>query len=64
MVERHQQGSTATTIFDWRFEELRRAGYSFRQAWVLAGARQVDVREAARLLAHGCPPVTALRILI
>lgn len=51
-------------IFDWRFEELQRAGYSLREAWLLAGAKQVDVRQAERLLVMGCPTQTALRILL
>ena len=51
-------------IFDWRFEELQRAGFSLREAWLLAGSKQVDVRTAERLLTQGCPSATALRILL
>jgi hypothetical protein len=54
----------ADPVFDWRFETLRRAGYPSSVAWVLASARDVDVRFAERLLAQGCPPSTAARILI
>lgn len=54
----------ASAILDWRFAELRRAGYSHADAWVLASAKQVDVRLAERLLEQGCPPATALSILL
>jgi hypothetical protein len=54
----------ATRVFDWRFSELVRAGYSADQAWLLASAPEVDVRLAERLLAEGCPPDTARRILL
>jgi hypothetical protein len=51
-------------IFDWRFTELTRAGYSETQALLLAREKEVDIRVAERLLAEGCPPATALRILL
>jgi hypothetical protein len=51
-------------VFDWRYEELRRAGYSRSQAELLAASKHVDLRFAVRLLAEGCPPATATRILV
>jgi hypothetical protein len=51
-------------IFDWRFTSLTRAGYPHADAWMLAAAREVDLRVAERLLTEGCPPATALRILL
>jgi hypothetical protein len=51
-------------IFDWRFTELTRAGYSDADALLLARDKGVDLRVAERLLAEGCPPETALRILL
>jgi hypothetical protein len=51
-------------VFDWRFAELCRAGFSSDQAWRLASAPAVDIRAAERLLAQGCPPATAQRILL
>jgi hypothetical protein len=51
-------------IFDWRFAELRRAGYRPNDAWRLASNRDVDLRLAERLLAQGCPRETVLRILL
>jgi hypothetical protein len=54
----------AARVFDWRFSELVRAGYSPDQAWLLANAPEVDVRLAERLLAEGCASETAQRILL
>lgn len=54
----------AERVLDWRFAELLRAGYSPNQAWRLASTPAVDVRLAERLLADGCPPETAQRILL
>jgi len=54
----------ASRILDWRFGELVRAGYSEGQALALAAAPDVDIRAAERLLAAGCPPATAERILL
>jgi hypothetical protein len=53
-----------TEVFDWRFTALTRAGYPHADAWLLAAAKEVDLRVAERLLAVGCPPATALRILL
>ncbi|HEY2371478.1 MAG TPA: hypothetical protein VGH82_02930 [Gaiellaceae bacterium] len=47
----------------WRFEVLVRTGYSPAQARKLAAALDVDLRFAERLLADGCPPDVAARIL-
>ena len=51
-------------VFDWRFAELMRAGYSHADAFVLAAAKEVDLRVAERLFLQGCPPAMALRILL
>ena len=59
-----EERTEATRVFDWRFSELVRAGYLPDQAWLLASAPEVDVRLAERLLAEGCPPDTARRILL
>lgn len=55
---------TDSEVFDWRFTALTRAGYPHADAWLLAAAKEVDLRVAERLLAVGCPPSTALRILL
>jgi hypothetical protein len=51
-------------VFDWRFEQLQRAGYPASEAWSIAAARDADLRLAVRLLTEGCPPETATRILV
>ena len=51
-------------ILRWRFEELVRAGYDIGAALVLASHVEVDLHQASALPRSGCPPETALRILI
>ena len=48
----------------WRVEELQRAGYGERAAERLAARTDIDLHLAVRLLARGCPPDLALRILL
>jgi hypothetical protein len=48
----------------WRVQELERAGYGHGQAVELAGRPYVDLHLAIDLLERGCPPATALRILL
>jgi hypothetical protein len=48
----------------WRSEELIRAGYDPGSAAQLAARHDVDIRRAAAMLAQGCPPDLALRILL
>jgi hypothetical protein len=62
--QREWTRSDLTEVFDWRLAALRRAGYSPKDAWLLAGEKHVDIRLAEKLLATGCQPVTALRILL
>jgi len=50
-------------VFFWRCDELRRAGYSFRDVLLLAISDDVDLHLAIDLPARGCPHDTALRIL-
>ncbi|HLF68995.1 MAG TPA: hypothetical protein VI503_06570 [Gaiellaceae bacterium] len=54
----------AEAILRWRFEELMRAGYDTGSALVLASHVEVDLHRAADLPRRGCPPDTALRILL
>lgn len=51
-------------VFDWRLAELRRLGLSPDAAWMLACERDVDIRQAERLFAQGCPVETLLEILL
>jgi hypothetical protein len=48
----------------WRVEELARAGYTHGDAIELAGRNYVDLHLAVQLVERGCPPDTAVRILL
>jgi hypothetical protein len=48
----------------WRVTELARAGYDADDACELASRSYVDLHLAIELLERGCPPATALRILL
>jgi len=51
-------------VLRWRFEELMRAGYDAGNALILAGHAEVDLHAATSLLERGCPPETALKIVL
>ena len=51
-------------ILDWRLEQLIEAGYGKDDALRLAVQTEVDLHRAVALLRSGCPPETALRILL
>ena len=51
-------------VLSWRAEELIRAGYDELDALELAFERDVDLHRAVDLVQHGCPPKTAVRILL
>jgi hypothetical protein len=51
-------------VLGWRYEELVRAGYSERDAMILADRGDVDLHRAVALLRAGCPTSTSLRILL
>ena len=63
-AEQLESALVAGEVFDWRFSELTLAGYSDADALLLAREKAVELRLAERLLAEGCPPATALRILL
>jgi hypothetical protein len=48
----------------WRAEALERAGYDAAAAAELAARPDVDLHQAIGLLENGCPPETALKILL
>jgi hypothetical protein len=54
----------STRVLRWRCDELRRAGYSIRDALLLAITAEVDLHVATDLVARGCPSGTAARILL
>jgi hypothetical protein len=51
-------------VVEWRVDELEHAGYGRADAERLAADMSIDLHEAVRLLERGCPPETALRILL
>ena len=51
-------------VLRWRFEVLVRAGYDAGNAMILASHGEVDLHAATDLLLRGCPPDTALRIVL
>jgi hypothetical protein len=48
----------------WRLYELIRAGYQATDALILSQRPEIDLHRAVELLERGCPPETALRILL
>jgi hypothetical protein len=54
----------AEAILRWRFDELVRSGYDVGSALVLASHVDVDLHVASALPGRGCPPETALKILL
>lgn len=51
-------------IEDWRRERLEAAGYPSTAAARLAARHDVDLHRALELVDRGCPPETALEILL
>jgi hypothetical protein len=51
-------------VVEWRLAELERAGYPEAEARQLAERVEIDLHRAIDLLRDGCPPETALRILL
>lgn len=54
----------AAEIVHWRFDSLVRAGYAESAAVILAAHTEVDLHLAVDLVVQGCPPATAMRILL
>ena len=48
----------------WRAEALEKVGYDPSSAAALAVRHDVDLHRAIELVERGCPPETALRILV
>ncbi len=59
-----QKDDQAARVLSWRVEQLLAAGFDGDAAFVLALDRDVDLHEAIELVRRGCPPPTALRILV
>ena len=54
----------AADVMEWRFSQLTRSGFPVEDAIKLATRLHVDLHQAAALVARGCPPSLALRILL
>jgi hypothetical protein len=54
----------AERVLGWRIEELERAGYDRLSAQELAERADIDLHMAVSMARGGCPPATALRILL
>ena len=54
----------AARLLERRLVQLFRAGYDPEDAGLLAVHPDVDLHAALRLVERGCPPKTALRILL
>ena len=54
----------ASEVLRWRFERLLDAGYDRETASALANRVEIDLHLAVRLVGNGCPPETAVSILV
>jgi hypothetical protein len=54
----------AEEVLRWRFERLLDAGYDAATASALAKRVEIDLHLAVRLVRNGCPPGTAVSILV
>ena len=59
-----QDEGEQTAVLEWRFLQLAKSGYGTEDAIALATHTDVDLHHAAYLVARGCPPALALRILL
>jgi hypothetical protein len=57
-------GTEHVRVLSWRVERLIDAGYDGETALVIGLDERIDLHRAVSLLRAGCPPDTALRILI
>ena len=64
MVETEEKRREERVVLGWRYEELVRAGYSERDAMIVADRVDIDLHRAIQLVESGCPAKTALRILL
>ena len=59
-----QDEGEATAVLEWRLAQLTKSGYGIEDAIVLATHTEVDLHYASDLVARGCPPALARRILL
>jgi hypothetical protein len=63
-TQRRRRTPEERAIVSWRLDQLMRAGFELADARVVATKRDVDLHAAVDLVRRGCPPATALRILL
>lgn len=63
-VELAETVTSADPVRHWRAEVLIGSGYPPWDALVLSLRTDIDLHVAIELLERGCPPETAMRILI
>lgn len=51
-------------VEQWRMDELERAGYDSKSAFLLAASHEIDLHGAVDLLKRGCSAELALEILL
>ncbi len=61
-VEPSQSEQLCTRV--WRLDQFTRLGFDSAGAALMADDAQVDLAQARRLIALGCPLETAVRILL
>lgn len=52
------------SVIEWRFDQLVRIGFDRDGAAAAAAQFEVDLHRIVDLVANGCPPELALRILL
>jgi hypothetical protein len=62
-LEPDQSDEARRTSF-WRLDQFGSLGFDFARAAMMADDSQIDLALARRLIASGCPPETAARILL
>ena len=63
-TELHVRDTELERVEQWRAEALERVGYGAQAAAELAARLDVDLHLAIDLVEQGCPPETALQILL
>ena len=58
------EAAAAEAVLRWRLEVLTRAGFDPANAMILASHVEVDLHAAADLVRRGCPPETAVQIVL
>ncbi len=51
-------------VIRWRISKLTQAGYRWPASLLIAARSDIDLHQASGLLQRGCPPETALKILL